>query len=229
MLFFFLLCQAYSSYTTPASKLELLFFVLDTNSSGSFAFKGFSHLPQQFAPIAGSGLALGQSAAEAGVLHRSGNMGKAYWERTHSSELGVKALLEAAENPAGGRRSLMAGSDEEDDDASAAASAAPHPRTLRMPPTHFGHGARSHTAVVTHPTSAVALPLRNFNTSLATPRAPYATPLLAPVDPDSEPVLQHNPPSMSPTRHLFAQTPFAPPDKRAPTKFAANTYAKQRP
>lgn len=207
--------------------------MLDTNSSGGFAFKGFSHLPQQFAPLAGSGLALGQSASEAGVLQRAGNMGKAYWERTHSAELGVKALLEAAEGSGGssgrrGKRSIMAGSDEDDDDDGDAAASSEH-RTLRMPPTHFGHGARSHTAVVTHPTSATVLPLRNFNTSLSTPRAPYATPLLAPVDPAREPVLQQNPPSMSPTRHLFAQTPFAPAEKRTATKFAANTYAKQRP
>jgi hypothetical protein len=188
--------SAYAAYTTAASKLELLFFLIDQRSQGALNFRAFKHLPS--AGAAARDGAMQDAAAGAGQFH---------WQRTQSTELGVKALLEQAEPQsrshhhhhhqyAHSARSEGGDSDNEEEGVPAASLSLPQ---------DWGHGARSFTAVVTSPAPS-AMPLQGFNTFMATPRVPYATTVLEPFDPSLH--AQSQPPNQSPTRHLFQQTPF---------------------
>jgi hypothetical protein len=211
---------AYGAYTSAASKFELLLFMLDQSEARpGLQFRGFAHAPS---PDAMGLRDRGERRADYDAPPYD-----TFWERSQASQLGVKALLQSqAHDGEQQQQQLQLTSqklvqhDEEDEEIHLAVPSA----ALQSLPQDWGHGARSHTAIVTAHAPGV-LPLQGrFNTSTSVPRTPFATEMLEPFHParhTNAGVLPGNPPSMSPTKGLFARTPFRA-DKGASTKFAAN-------
>jgi len=229
---------AYGAYSTAASKFELLLFMLDQSEAlrGDLQFRGFQHAPTPDA-IGLHSRGERRSDPHAPPYDTAVNLGRTFWERTQATPLGVKALLEgqgadghgaqpnhqssqlmlSADAPA---QLLTGGNGEDDGEAHLSVPSAP----LQSLPQDWGHGARSYTAIVTAPTPG-AVPANRFNTSTSVPRAPFATTMLEPFQPTRHTnagALPGNPPSRSPTKGLFARTPFQPDKKRGTTKFSAN-------
>ena len=193
---------AYVRYTTPASKFELLFFHVDQNSSNSFGFRSFRYLPSSIPPQSHD--------ANVALMQAASNMGHAMWERKSATELGVKALLMDVDAVESGEH------DHATNDSSSMNGSIPQ---------HWGHGEKSYSALITSPSHATG-PLRNFNTFTQVPRQQFATEYMSPL-PKGQGLLHRpvkviaNPPTQSPTRNLFQQTPF-PVKERQTTKFSAN-------